>query len=268
MKTSITATPLLEFRNLTVIKGRNRKILNGISVTVHEGENMAILGPNGAGKSSFIKTITREYYPIPGTRGFCFRIFGRRDWDVFELRSLLGIVSTDLQRDYTLPISGLDAVLSGFFSSTGINNNNVVTRQMRRKAEETLVFLEIAHLKDRKMNEMSTGEARRVLIARALVHDPKALILDEPATSLDLHALSLLRKMLRTIAQSGRSIILVTQNLQDIIPEIGRVILMKDGRFHHDGPKGPTLTAANITGLFGVPVKVLTRDGYYYAFGY
>jgi iron complex transport system ATP-binding protein len=268
MNTSAAATPLLEFRNLTVIKGRNRRILNGISVTVHEGENMAILGPNGAGKSSFIKTITREYYPIPGTRGFCFRIFGRRGWDVFELRSLLGIVSTDLQRECTLPISGMEAVLSGFFSSTGINSNNLVTREMRRKAEETLGFLEIAYLKDRTMNEMSTGEARRVLIARALVHDPKALILDEPATSLDLHALSLLRKTLRTIARSGRSIILVTQNLQDIIPEIGRVILMKDGRFHYDGPKDPALTAANITGLFDVPVKVLKRDGYYYAFGY
>jgi iron complex transport system ATP-binding protein len=262
------AAPLIEFRNLTIIKGRNRKILNAVSVTVEEGENVAILGPNGAGKSSFIKAVTREYYPMPDTKGFRFRIFGESEWDVFELRSRLGIVSTDLQEGYRLHISGIDAVLSGFFSSTGINSNNVVTRPMRRKAEEVLEFLEIAHLKAQVMNEMSTGEVRRILIARALVHDPKALILDEPATSLDFHALSRLRKTLRAIAQSGRSIILVTQNLQDIIPEIDRVILVKNGRFRYDGPKDPALTGPSLTDLFDVPLKVFKRDGYYYAYGY
>ena len=162
----------------------------------------------------------------------------------------------------------MEIVLSGFFSSMGIINENLVTRQMKIKAKEILEFLEIVHLKKRKMTEMSSGEAQRFMIGRALIHDPKALILDEPTNSLDLYALHKFRKILRKISKSGVSIILVTQNLQDIIPEITRVILMKDGKFYKDGPKGIILTGKNISRLFGVRVQVKRKNGYYYAFGY
>ncbi len=102
----------------------------------------------------------------------------------------------------------------------------------------------------------------------ALVHKPKALILDEPTNSLDLHALHIFRKTLRKIAKSGTSIILVTQNLQDIIPEIDRVILMKRGKFIYDSLKKNALTSKNIGRLFNVPLEIITKDGYYYVFGY
>jgi iron complex transport system ATP-binding protein len=146
--------------------------------------------------------------------------------------------------------------------------HQVVTAKMERKALEVIEFLEIAHLRERTMTEMSSGEARRFLIARALVHKPKALILDEPTNSLDLHALHIFRKTLRKIAKSGTSIILVTQNLQDIIPEINRVILMKRGRFVYDGPKDNILTSKKISRLFDAPVEIINKNGYYYAVGY
>ena len=136
---------------------------------------------------------------------------------------------------------------------------------MKRKAGEIIEFLEIGHLRGRKMNQMSSGEARRFLIGRALVHDPKALILDEPANSLDLHALYKFSNILSKIAKSGTSIILVTHNLSDIIPEIKRVILMKDGKFYKDGPKESILTHENITKLFEASVEIKKKDGYYYA---
>ncbi len=140
---------------------------------------------------------------------------------------------------------------------------------MERKADEILAFLEIEHLAGRPMTELSSGEARRLLIGRALVHDPAALILDEPTNSLDLHALHTFRKTIRKIARSGTGIILVTHNLHDIIPEVSRIILMKDGRFWKDGPKAEMLTDENIGGLFRVPVCVKEEeDGYYYATGY
>ncbi len=264
---TIKPTPLIEFRNISVIRGNYQKIIDSVSATIYEGENVAILGPNGAGKSSFIKTITREYYPLPGGKDFFFKIWGKENWDVFNLRNRLGVVSNSLQHIHTSEISGMEIVLSGFFSSIGMWHQ-AVTANMEKKALEVLDFLEIAHLKDRKMAYMSSGEARRFLIARALVHKPKALILDEPTNSLDLHALHTFRKTLRKIAKSGTSIILVTQNLQDIIPEIDRVILMKMGKFIYDGLKEDALTSKKIGRLFHVPLEIINRDGYYYVFGY
>jgi iron complex transport system ATP-binding protein len=134
---------------------------------------------------------------------------------------------------------------------------------MEARAEEVLEFLEISHLADRLMCELSTGEARRVLIGRALVHDPHALILDEPANSLDLKAMHSFRQSVRKIAQSGKSVILVTHNLQDVIPEISRVVLIKEGKIFRDGRKEDVLTDANLSELFSLSVKVLEKEGYY-----
>jgi iron complex transport system ATP-binding protein len=259
-------TPLVEFENVTVVKA-GRKVLDSISVTILTGENVAILGPNGSGKSSFIKAITREYYPAAGEPGVVFRCWGQEVWNVFSLRPLLGIVSNDLQFAFNRELSGFDVVVSGFFSSVGLFHHEV-TPEMERKADEICTFLGIDHLRDHLMNEMSSGEARRFLIGRALVHDPKALILDEPTNSLDLHALHTFRMTLRKIAASGTGIILVTHMLHDIIPEIGRVILMKNGSFCRDGSKAEILTDELIGGLFSVPVRIRQENGYYYATGY
>jgi iron complex transport system ATP-binding protein len=257
--------PLLEFRHVTVVKG-DKNVLESISVTIGEGEHIAILGPNGAGKSSFIKTVNREYYPQPRD-DVVFRVRNEEVWDVFAMRSFIGIVSNELQYAYTREVSGRTVILSGFFSSIGLFNHEV-TPAMEERADEILEFLEIEHLQDRPMTEMSSGEARRFLIGRALVHRPAALILDEPTNSLDLHALHAFRNLVRKIARSGTGIILVTHNLHDIIPEITRIILMKNGRFVGDGRKEKMLTDATIGGLFNVPVHVREEGGWYYATGY
>jgi iron complex transport system ATP-binding protein len=258
--------PLLEFGNVTVYSG-TKKVLDSLSITIREGENIAILGPNGAGKSSFIKTMLREYYPAAGYENVIFRMHGKDVWDVSELRSTIGIVSNDLQYTFTRALTGREVILSGFFSSIGLFNQEV-TPAMELKAEMILAFLEIEHLAERPMTAMSSGESRRLLIGRALVHDPKTLILDEPTNSLDLHALHTFRETIRKIARSGTGIILVTHNLHDIIPEICRVVFMKDGRFCGDGPKEEMLTDEKIGRLFSVPVNLERRDGYFYATGY
>jgi iron complex transport system ATP-binding protein len=260
-----TAPPLLDFGNVTIIREGN-EILHSLSLKVDSGENIAILGPNGSGKSTLIRAITRENYPLL-CEGLRFRIMGHEVWHVGTLRTMLGIVSPELQLIYNRETTGRDMILSGFFSSIGLFMHEV-TPEMRRKTCEILEFLEIEHLGDRPMIRMSTGEARRFLIGRALVHDPKALILDEPTTGLDLHALHHFRSTLRKIASSGTNIIMVTHNLHDIIPEISRVILMKDGRFCVDGPKEEILKDDIIGGLFDVPVNIRKEGDWYYASGF
>lgn len=271
MKTLVSAgipdpsPPLLDFANLTVMRG-DRKVLDSLSLTLDAGEHLAVLGPNGAGKSSLIRTITREYYPLV-EEGRRFRVLSKEVWNINDLRSMLGIVSHDLQSTLSREITGCEAVLSGFFSSVGLYHHRI-TAAMEEKADEVLGFLDVEHLGDRPMTQVSTGEARRLLIGRALVHDPRALILDEPTASLDLHALHHFRSLLRKIARAGTGVVLVTHHLHDVIPEISRVVLMKNGRICGDGPKEEVLTDEEISGLFEVPVHIKEEGGWYYATGY
>lgn len=237
--------------------------MNRFSLTIHEHEHVAILGPNGSGKSTFIKTITRDCYPL-WTDDSGVRIFGRSVWNVFDLRPLLGIVHMDLMQSYIRhPYSGREVILSGFFSSVGIWPNHEVTAAMRERTGELLERLEIAHLADRTVSQMSTGESRRLLIGRALVHRPKALILDEPTASLDIRATHELLETMRRLA-GETTIILVTHHLSDIIPEIGRVVLLRGGRVFRDGAKAEMLDSAPLSELFGMPVEVLERRSYYH----
>jgi iron complex transport system ATP-binding protein len=238
-------------------------VLHDVTLRINVGEHVAILGPNGCGKSTLVKTLTRECYPL-ARNGSRVRLFGREVWNVFELRSLLGIVANDFPAP-TRQISGREMVLSGFFSSVGLWSHQHVTADMEDRACMALKQLEASHLSDRTYGEMSSGEARRILIARALVHSPKALLLDEPSTSLDLFAQHELRETMRRLAQAGVAIILVTHQLSDIIPEIDRVVLIKSGRVMADGPKSELLAQGPIEKLFGVRLDLSERGGYIHA---
>ena len=257
------STPLIDFRNVTVKRGESI-VLDGVTLAIRHGEHAAILGPNGSGKSTLIKLISRELYPLLKPEPWSLRILGRDRWNLFDLRHCLGIVSNDWMQMCTRDYSGYEIVLSGFFGSVGIWPNHHVTPAMRNKTEEVMELLEIGALAGRNTNEMSSGEARRILIARALVHAPQALILDEPTTSLDLRATWELRDILRKLAAAGISIIMVTHHLPDIIPEIDRVILIGNGRIHCDGPKQDVLRAETLNALFGIPVELIVRSGYYH----
>jgi iron complex transport system ATP-binding protein len=252
---------LIEFENVNVMRGPAAAV-RGVSLRIGLGEHVAILGPNGCGKSTLIKTITRECYPV-FDESSSVRILGRDRWEVWELRKLLGIISNDLMFTCTRSVSGRDIVLSGFFSSIGIWPHQEVTTGMVERAERALALMEVSHLAERCVDEMSSGEARRVLLARALVHDPLALILDEPSVALDLSAQHELRQIFRKLAKQGIGIVMVTHHLSDLIPEIQRVVLMNRGRIVADGPTREVLNETSLSELFGHRVELLERDGYY-----
>jgi iron complex transport system ATP-binding protein len=258
----VSTVPLIELRNVTVMRGDN-VALRSLNLSVGAGEHVAILGPNGCGKSTLIKTITRECYPLAQANS-SVSILGSTVWNVFELRSMLGIVSNDLMNQCTQPITGFDVVLSGFFSSIGIWPNHHVTDEMRVKSRAVLELLDAPHLAEKPVDEMSSGEARRMLVGRALVHGPRALLLDEPSTSLDLFAQHELRETVRKLANAGIGIVLVTHHLSDIIPEIDRVILMRKGGIMADGPKREMLTPEHLSKLFGIEVELAERAGYFH----
>lgn len=252
-----------ELHEVQVARGE-AVVLHGINLAIRRGEHAVILGPNGCGKSSLIKVLTCECYPL-AREGSIVRIFGRERWVVEELRKRLGVVSADLPGSSTAHTPGRDAVVSGFFASATLWPHLVVTAEMHERAAEAMELMEATHLADKPIGEMSAGESRRIMIARALVHRPEMLLLDEPSNALDLRAQRDLRDTLRRLSQQGTGLLLVTHHLPDVLPEIDRVILMRDGRIAADGTKRDLLTAERLGKLFGRELDVVQRDEYFHA---
>jgi iron complex transport system ATP-binding protein len=254
--------PLLHIRNASVVRG-TRALIDGLSLDIAQGQHTAILGPNGSGKSTFVKLITRQLYPLAGGE---VRVFGQDRWNVAELRSLMGIVSSAMQLDFDAhpPLEVFDCVLSGFFAARGLWTHHKVTGAMRDRADAALAQIGATHLKGRDMSTLSTGEARRVLIARALVHRPRALLLDEPCAGLDPAARRGFLESLRAVAAAA-TLVLVTHHIEEILPEIGHIVMLKDGRVFREGAKSALLTTDALTRLFGMPVDVALRGDWYHA---
>jgi iron complex transport system ATP-binding protein len=262
--------PVLELHNASVIKA-DRPVLNNLFLKIGVGEHTAIVGPNGAGKSVLVRLLTHEDRAVaPADGSSPVRVFGDDNWNVFELRSQLGIVSADLHQRLVAGnsegrIRAEAAVVSGFLASDGILRYGTVTEEMFERAARALERMGAGHLARRWLDELSSGEARRVLLARALVTSPRALVLDEPTTGLDLAARHDFMERVRQIARGGTTIILITHHIDEIIPEIGRVILLKDGRIAASGPKSVMVTPASLSALFDARVAVEESDGYLYA---
>ena len=262
-----TEDELLTIDRASVMQG-DRLVLDQLTLRLADGQHTAILGPNGSGKSTLVKLIARHLYPLAQRDGSgTVRIFGRDRWNVSELRSLLGIVSPAVQLDYTsdTPVEVFDAVVSGFFAARGTSFNHQITDDMRERATEALTQVGAMSLVGRNMVSLSTGEARRVLIARALVHRPRALLLDEPCAGLDMASRRHFLESLRALARSGTTLLLVTHHVEEILPEIDNVVLLRDGRVFKQGDKSSTLTDSALSETFGMPVRVTTHGNYYAA---
>ncbi len=257
------ADALFAFSHVTVVRD-GATVLDDLSLVVPAGQHIAVVGPNGSGKSTVLKVITRELLPLDRP-GSSVTVLGQDRWTLWDLRAAIGIVSNDLLATCTRKITGRDLLLSGFFGSIGLWPHHEPTDAMRARVDEVLAWLGLPHLADRLLTRMSSGEARRLLIGRALIHRPRALVLDEPMTSLDLGAAHEVRATMSALAQQGTSLVLVTHDLADIVPEIGRVVLIKHGQIAGDGPTSAMLTTATLTALYDRAVAVTHRDGHYHA---
>jgi iron complex transport system ATP-binding protein len=258
--------PLVEIQNATIWRG-STCVFENLDLVIQQHERVAIVGPNGSGKTTLLKAINRELYPVAGPRSV-FRILGRDSWNVWELRRHIGIVSQDLQQRYTQTTTALEVVVSGFHSSIGIHGTlaNRVNNQQVEAARKTLEELGIGTLAMTPLQHMSTGQQRRCILARALVHDPRTLILDEPTAGLDFSASFDYLDRVRQLASAGRNIVVVTHHLNEIPPDIDRVVLLRNGRVVADGCKQEVLTDEILGGVYEIPIRVIEIDGYYLAY--
>jgi iron complex transport system ATP-binding protein len=254
-------TDFVEMKDLTAWNGRTR-VFHEFSLSLGIGRNTAILGPNGAGKSTLLKLLTHEIYP-EFRQPAAIRLFGRERWNIWKLRDRLGIVSHDLQTGFPRHATGRDVVMSAFHSSLGVWPHQTFTEEERARAHDILADLGVASLADRRFGRMSTGEQRRVLLARALVHDPEVLVLDEPTGGLDPGACFQYLDLIRGLMQGGRTVVLVTHHIHEIPPEVERAVLLRNGQVIEDGPTAEVLTDDTLTRAFGFPIQVVRANGFF-----
>lgn len=248
----ITVPNIVEMHDAQVRRS-GKTILKVDEFSLASGESIAILGPNGSGKSTFVGLITREVFPLhcddPSVL-FC----GRSNTSLEEMKQQIGFVSSTMQKQIEVHLPAIEIVQGGLFGSLGIPKRFQASDEDHVRAMDIMRELNIEDIAYRDMKTLSTGQARRVLIARALIHDPKVLVFDEPTTGLDPTGMYYVRKAMSDIASSGRSIVLVTHYPEDIVPEIERVLLLKDGEIFADGARENLLTGAVLSDLFDIPM--------------
>lgn len=252
----MTAPPLLDIDRVTVWRDTTR-ILDDVSLQVPAGRHTVLLGPNGSGKTSLLKLLMRQFYPSitdDGQQGDV-RIQGRSDWDVNQLRQQMGIVTSSLDHDFTIGRSGrmsvVQTVASGFKANRLAKYGPAMTAEVVTRIDDSIERMGLNHLRDRRVGTLSTGERRRTLIARALVHRPAILVLDEPTTGLDIASQHDLLQTLRDLSgQPGLTLFLVTHHINEILPEIDHVVLLSSGRIVAEGAKSAILTASRLRDLF------------------
>lgn len=229
---------IIAFENIYVNYDVHKSVLKNINLKINIGENWVILGANGSGKSTFIKLISNDLYPNTKLH-FEKKIFGEENWNIFELKKQLGIITNDLHNLYVTQAkysTAYEVILSGFYSSVQIFNHQDFSEEQHKKVMEVLEFLEIFDMKDKKVGQMSTGQLRRCIIGRALIHEPKAFILDEPTVGLDIKSQNSFIKLMRKLSDKA-SIILVTHHIEEIFPEISHVALIHKNTIFMQGNK-------------------------------
>lgn len=254
---------IIDFKNLNVYY-ETKQVLKELTLKITQGQHWAILGSNGCGKSTLMKLIQSDIHPV-FDKNSTKKIFGKSRYVLADLKKMIGIISNDLHYFFALntpTLKAYDVVLSGFYSSFGVYEHQEFTQEQHKKVDETFLFLNIEHLKDKEVQTMSTGELRKCIIARALIHDPQALILDEPTVGLDIKAQINFLQMLENLSKT-KTIILVTHHIEEIFPSITHIALMKDGEIYKQGLKEELLNSENLSTIFDTPLQIKTNKSHY-----
>lgn len=239
-----------------------RRVFHNLTLSLFQGQNTAILGPNGSGKSSLIKLLSRELYPVV-RKGSWLRLFGEETINLWQLRSRMGVLSQDQHTTYRGDVQAFDVVLSGFFGSMGLGRSQQADHQQKLRVSELMTQMGLIDLAEQPVGQLSEGQRRRLLLARALVHRPEVLLLDEPTNGLDLQARHQFLNDLDALAKKGTTLLLVSHRIEEILPVISWGVFLKAGSVVSAGPTAELLRDKPLSDLFGTPLKVLSHQGFW-----
>lgn len=255
----MTKPALIEMQNVQVKYGAT-KVFSGLSLTLPPDQSSAIIGPNGSGKSTLLKLIFRDHYPIESEHS-TFRILGQKSRERDQLRMRMGLVSHELQSRVDKDSTVLQVVVSQYYSSLTTYVHQSYTDEQIETAQKHLEFMEIGHLSSCRFVAVSTGEQRRCLLARALIHDPEYLILDEPTSGLDIKATHQYLETMSKLIATDKKIVLVTHHLHEILPEIDWFVFLKEGQLVAQGGRKKLLTNKSVSDLFEMSLSIEEVNG-------
>jgi iron complex transport system ATP-binding protein len=255
----MTNNALLEMQNVRVKYGAH-EVFSDVSLTLPADRSSAVIGPNGSGKSTLLKLIFRSHYPVENEHS-SFRILGQKSRQRDQLRMRMGLVSHELQSNVDKDSTVLQVVVSQFYSSLTTYVHQTYSDEQIEIARGLLEIMQIGHLSSCLFVAISTGEQRRCLLARALIHDPEYLILDEPTSGLDIKATHQYLETMSKLIASGKKLVLVTHHMHEILPEIGWFVFLKNGQVISQGERSELLTGEKISDLFDIPIRLNVMDG-------
>ena len=256
----MTTETWLDLRNVEAWLG-DRPVLRELNLQLKLRQSTTVLGPNGAGKSSLVKLIDRSLYPIVRPDAH-LRLFGSETVNLRALRNRLGVVSSELEQRLHPKTAVEEVVVSSFFGATRLGRDQKPSVKQWEQARDLLDQLHLHSIRERCCGELSDGQRRRLLISRALVHQPEVLVLDEPSRALDLQACHQLLAILRRLIQGGTTVVQVTHRVDTIVPEMERVLFLAQGRIVGDGTPREMLQPAELSELFNTPLNVVEAQGF------
>ncbi|MBN2572537.1 MAG: ABC transporter ATP-binding protein [Ignavibacteriales bacterium] len=245
---------LLELNNIE-FSYNNSFEMKDISLQVYPSEFISILGPNGSGKSTLLKILSGLLTPSKG-----IRLLDGKNYSSYDHRSLARLIGYVPQSSFSVfPFSIYEIVMMGrtaYMNFFGIEKDNDI-----KIVNETLERLNILHIRNKGINEVSGGEAQQAFIARALVQQPKLLLLDEPNAHLDIkHQISIFNILSELNKELGLTIITVSHDINLVSNFTERIILLKDGKIFLDGNKSKVLLKKNLKSVFDINTQIIKND--------
>ena len=250
-----------KFKNLNV-KIDQKKILSNINLNLNIGENTLILGPNGSGKTTLLKLINRSIYPL-AEKDSSFKLFNKENINIWDLRKEIGFLFKDMEDRVNKGVKLSDLIFSGFTGTFNSRYNKFLPKNNIDKFERLIIELDLINIINNEFNLLSDGQKRRAMIARALVYEPKLLVLDEPFCNLDLKSNFILNKTLKNLIKKSINLIYSTHSLETILPETNRVILIKDGKIINDGKPDELIKSNVLSNLFNIEINVVKEGDYW-----
>lgn len=251
----------LEIKSAEVL--RDQKIVfKNLNLKLYLGQNIIIIGPNGAGKSTLLSLIDRTLYPKV-KQGSYLKIFGTDLIDIWLLRERIGYVSKEIDKRIERNILTENVILSGLHGKLGTCKLEKIDKYSKFKLNQIIQEIGLEKLTKTPYGKLSEGQRRKVLIARALAHEPDVLVLDEPTAHLDISSQHELIILLEQLCRQGKTLVTVTHNLDLINKETHRVLLLKSGEIVGDGSPIEELTSSKLSKLYNSPLKVICSNGYW-----
>jgi len=248
-------------KNINVYIDQN-KILSDININLRYGENTLILGPNGSGKSTFLKLLNRSIYPIISFDS-SFKLFNKENINIWDIRKKIGFLFKEMEQRVNNGVKLYDVICSGFSGIFNSKFTNSLSEREKIKINNLINNWELRDIIYNEFQSLSDGQKRRGLLARALVYKPNILVLDEPFCNLDIKSHFILNQNLRKLMKQSVNIIYVTHNIESILPETNRVLLIKEGKILNDGSPYELINTKTLSDLFNISIKVIEQEGYW-----